>query len=74
MTAAGIEAIPLAQPVLGAEEEERVLAVLRSGRLSLGPVTPEFETAFAAPRRAPPTGSRCPAGRPACTSRCAPSG
>jgi len=48
VTAAGVEAIPLAQPVIGAEEEERVLAVLRSGRLSLGPVTPEFETAFAA--------------------------
>jgi perosamine synthetase len=48
VTAAGVESIPLAQPVLGAEEEERVLAVLRSGRLSLGPVTPEFEAAFAA--------------------------
>ncbi|MGZ4187099.1 MAG: DegT/DnrJ/EryC1/StrS family aminotransferase [Solirubrobacteraceae bacterium] len=42
------EAIPLAQPVLGAEEEERVLDVLRSGRLSLGPVLGEFERAFAA--------------------------
>ena len=46
MTAVDIEAIPLAQPVLGPEEEARVLAVLRSGRLSLGPVTPEFEAAF----------------------------
>ncbi|HET7050189.1 MAG TPA: DegT/DnrJ/EryC1/StrS family aminotransferase [Solirubrobacteraceae bacterium] len=42
------EAIPLAQPVLGAEEEERVLEVLRSGRLSLGPLLGEFEEAFAA--------------------------
>jgi perosamine synthetase len=42
------EAIPLAQPVLGPEEEERVLEVLRSGRLSLGPVLGEFEEAFAA--------------------------
>jgi dTDP-4-amino-4,6-dideoxygalactose transaminase len=42
------EAIPLAQPVLGAEEEERVLEVLRSGRLSLGPLLGEFERAFAA--------------------------
>ena len=41
------EAIPLAQPVLGSEEEERVLEVLRSGRLSLGPVVGEFERAFA---------------------------
>jgi perosamine synthetase len=43
---AAIETIPLAQPVIGPEEEERVLAVLRSGRLSLGPVTAEFEAAF----------------------------
>ena len=42
------EAIPLAQPVLGAEEEERVLEVLRSGRLSLGPALGQFEEAFAA--------------------------
>ena len=42
------EPIPLAQPVLGAAEEAAVLAVLRSGRLSLGPRLPEFERAFAA--------------------------
>ena len=42
------EAIPLAQPVLGAAEEERVLEVLRSGRLSLGPALGQFEEAFAA--------------------------
>ena len=42
------EAIPLAQPVLGAEEEQRVLDVLRSGRLSLGPAVGQFEDAFAA--------------------------
>ncbi|MFZ0091935.1 MAG: DegT/DnrJ/EryC1/StrS family aminotransferase [Solirubrobacteraceae bacterium] len=42
-----VEQIPLARPVLGPEEEDRVLAVLRSGRLSLGPVLPEFERAFA---------------------------
>jgi len=41
------QAIPLAQPALGAEEEERVLAVLRSGQLSLGPRLGEFERAFA---------------------------
>jgi perosamine synthetase len=38
----------MARPVLGAEEERRVLEVLRSGRLSLGPLLPEFERAFAA--------------------------
>ena len=39
--------IPLAQPVLGEEEERAVLEVLRSGQLSLGPRVPEFEAAFA---------------------------
>ncbi len=52
----GSEPIPLAQPVLGPEEEARVLGVLRSGQLSLGPVGPEFERAFA---RA--VGARCAA-------------
>ena len=48
MIETGLEPIPLARPVLGPDEEERVLAVLRSGQLSLGPVVPEFERAFAA--------------------------
>ena len=38
--------IPLARPVLGEAEEERVLEVLRSGRLSLGPALGEFEPLF----------------------------
>jgi perosamine synthetase len=42
-----LEPIPMASPVIGPEEEQRVLEVLRSGRLSLGPVVPEFEQAFA---------------------------
>jgi dTDP-4-amino-4,6-dideoxygalactose transaminase len=41
------EPIPLAQPVIGRREEELVLEVLRSGRLSLGPMLPRFEQAFA---------------------------
>ncbi len=41
------EGIPLARPVLGEAEEQRVLEVLRSGRLSLGPMLGEFERAFA---------------------------
>jgi perosamine synthetase len=41
------EAIPLARPVLGEREEQRVLDVLRSGRLSLGPLLGDFERAFA---------------------------
>ncbi len=40
-------AIPLASPVLGAEEERAVLDVLRSGQLSLGPRLGEFERLFA---------------------------
>ncbi len=47
------EPIPLASPVIGVEEEERVLAVLRSGHLSLGPQLPAFERAFAAAVGAP---------------------
>jgi perosamine synthetase len=39
--------IPLARPELGEREEELVLEVLRSGRLSLGPMQERFERAFA---------------------------
>jgi perosamine synthetase len=42
------EVVPLAQPVLGVEEEQAVIEVLRSGQLSLGPRVPAFEEAFAA--------------------------
>ena len=48
MTSTGLDQIPLARPILGPEEEERVLAVLRSGQLSLGPLLDQFERAFAA--------------------------
>ncbi|HTT95217.1 MAG TPA: DegT/DnrJ/EryC1/StrS family aminotransferase [Solirubrobacterales bacterium] len=41
------EPIPLSGPQLGAREEELVLEVLRSGRLSLGPMGERFERAFA---------------------------
>jgi perosamine synthetase len=40
--------IPLARPDLGAREEELALEVLRSGRLSLGPMQERFEREFAA--------------------------
>jgi perosamine synthetase len=50
---ADLDQVPLAAPVLGAEEEERVLAVLRSGQLSLGPQLAEFERAFATRLGAP---------------------
>jgi dTDP-4-amino-4,6-dideoxygalactose transaminase len=42
------EEIPLARPDLGAREEELALEVLRSGRLSLGPMGERFERDFAA--------------------------
>ena len=40
--------IPLALPDIGPEEEAEVLAVLRSGRLALGPKADEFERQVAA--------------------------
>lgn len=40
--------IPLARPEIGAREEELALDVLRSGRLSLGPMGERFERDFAA--------------------------
>jgi dTDP-4-amino-4,6-dideoxygalactose transaminase len=42
------ESIPLARPELGTREEELVLEVLRSGRLSLGPMGERFERELAA--------------------------
>jgi perosamine synthetase len=41
------ETIPLAQPEIGAREEELVLEALRSGRLSLGPMGERFERELA---------------------------
>ncbi len=41
------EQIPLAKPELGGREEQLALEVLRSGRLSLGPMGERFERAFA---------------------------
>jgi dTDP-4-amino-4,6-dideoxygalactose transaminase len=43
----GRDPIPLARPDLGAREEQLVLDVMRSGRLSLGPVLELFERRFA---------------------------
>ncbi len=42
------EQIPLARPDIGPREEELALEVLRSGRLSLGPMGERFERDFAA--------------------------
>ncbi len=41
------ESIPLAKPEIGAREQELVGEVLRSGRLSLGPMGERFERVFA---------------------------
>jgi len=43
----GFEQIQLAQPEIGPREEELVLEVLRSGRLSLGPMGERFERELA---------------------------
>jgi perosamine synthetase len=43
-----IDPIPLARPEIGEREEQLVLEVLRSGRLSLGPVGERFERDLAA--------------------------
>ncbi len=48
-----VRPVPLSGPYLGAREEELVLEVLRSGRLSLGPSIDRFEEAFAATVGAP---------------------
>jgi perosamine synthetase len=42
-----IDPIPLAKPEIGAREEELALEVLRSGRLSLGPMGERFERELA---------------------------
>jgi perosamine synthetase len=43
----GVREIPLARPLLDEREEELVLEVLRSGRLSLGPTIERFEELLA---------------------------
>jgi perosamine synthetase len=48
-----VRGIPLSSPFLGEREEELVLEVLRSGRLSLGPTIDRFEELFAAVTGAP---------------------
>ncbi|HEY2335562.1 MAG TPA: DegT/DnrJ/EryC1/StrS family aminotransferase [Solirubrobacterales bacterium] len=48
MDGAETEQTPLAKPEVGAREEQLVLEVLRSGRLSLGPMAERFERDFAA--------------------------
>src|SRR2546427_4039877 len=48
-----VREVPLSRPYLDEREEELVLEVLRSGRLSLGPVIDRFEEQFAAKVGAP---------------------
>jgi perosamine synthetase len=48
-----VGAVPLSGPYLDEREEELVVDVLRSGRLSLGPTVDRFEEAFAAAVGAP---------------------
>jgi perosamine synthetase len=67
--------VPLSSPYTGEREEELVLEVLRSGRLSLGPTIDRFEELFAAAIGAPYAaavssgpGCTCSASRPASAS------
>ena len=48
-----VDSVPLSGPYLGEREEELVLEVLRSGRLSLGPAIDRFEELLAARVGAP---------------------
>ena len=64
-----LDSIPLARPEIGAREEELILEVLRSGRLSLGPVGERFEREFAAWLGVDDAVTP-PAARPRCTSAC----
>ena len=48
-----LERIPLSKPYIGQREEELVLEVLRSGRLSMGPAIDRFEALFAERTGAP---------------------
>ncbi|HSX21971.1 MAG TPA: DegT/DnrJ/EryC1/StrS family aminotransferase, partial [Gaiellaceae bacterium] len=48
-----VRAVPLSGPYLDEREEELVLEVMRSGRLSLGPTVDRFEELFAARAGAP---------------------
>jgi perosamine synthetase len=48
-----VRRIPLSKPYIGEREEELVLEVLRSGRLSLGPAIDRFEELFAERTGAP---------------------
>ena len=50
---AAVRRVPLSSPWLDEREEELVLEVLRSGRLSLGPTIDRFEEAFAEAVEAP---------------------
>lgn len=43
----GRTSVRIAQPLIGRDEEEAVLAALRSGRLAQGPLVARFEEAFA---------------------------
>ncbi|HEX8744839.1 MAG TPA: DegT/DnrJ/EryC1/StrS family aminotransferase [Thermoleophilaceae bacterium] len=47
MSRGDLDPVPLARPVVAEREEQMVLEVLRSGQLSLGPMLPRFERAFA---------------------------
>ena len=69
--AGGTRPIPLSGPYLDEREEELVLEVLRSGRLSLGPTIDRFEELFAERGRRAVRGRRLERDRRASTSSAA---
>ena len=66
MTQAAVRRVPLSRPSIGEREEELVLEVLRSGRLSLGPMIERFEERFAE-RVDAPFAAACSSGTPSPT-------
>ena len=65
-----LEQIPLGRPELGEREEELVLEVLRSGRLSLGPMRRALRARASPPGSGSRTRSPSRAARRRCTSAC----
>ena len=61
--------LALSAPWIDARDEELVLEVLRSGRLSLGPVGPQFESLLADSVGAPHAAA-VSSGRPGSISAC----
>ena len=67
-----VRPVPLSGPYLDEREEELVLEVLRSGRLSLGPTIDRFEELVRGEGRRAVRGRRLVRARRACTCSASP--